>query len=83
MNQETVRTFLPVVLMLIAFVVSWATWVTVSHMKTKRELAELKLYVAENYARKELITEVFRKLDELSGIVHSIAGKLSVTIDKE
>lgn len=65
------------------FAVSWAVWVTVSHMKTKEELAQLKLYVAENYAKKDVIEQIFEKLDELSGMVHSIAGQLSVTTKKD
>lgn len=56
---------------------------TVSHMKTKEELAQLKLYVAENYAKKDVIEQIFAKLDELSGMVHSIVGQLGATTKKD
>lgn len=74
MNPEVLRTL---VMVLSPIAVVWLTWVSVSHWKTKQELDALKLYVAENYVKTDAIEKVFNKLDELSGMVHSIAGKLS------
>jgi len=62
--------------------IAWAVWVTMSHMKAKNELDALKLYVAENYAKKELIDRVFSKLDELSSMVNRIEGQLTATTTK-
>lgn len=74
MSPEIVRA----ILMLVGPVaVVWLTWVSVGHWKMKAELDALKLYVAENYVKTDAIEKVFAKLDELSGMVHSIAGKLS------
>ena len=74
MNPEVLRTLFMV---LAPVAVLWLTWVSVSHWKTRQELDALKLYVAENYVKTDAIEKVFNKLDELSGMVHSIAGKLS------
>jgi 5,10-methenyltetrahydromethanopterin hydrogenase len=65
------------------FAIGWAIWVTVSHMKAKNEIDALKLYVAENYAKKELIDKVFAKLDELSGMVNRIEGQLITASKKD
>ncbi len=80
MSIEVLRTLLSV---LGPFAIGWAVWVTVSHMKARTKLDALKLYVAENYAKKDVIDQVFQKLDELSGMVHTIAGQLSATNKKD
>lgn len=80
MNPDVLKTLATV---LGPFALGWSIWVTVSHMKAKNELDALKLYVAENYAKKDVIDKVFKKLDELSGMVHSIAGQLSATAKKD
>jgi hypothetical protein len=67
------KTFGPVITL-------WLTWVSVSHWKSKQELDALKLYVAENYIKSDVVERALekmdRKLDEMSGMVHSIAGRL-------
>lgn len=80
MSLDVLKTLLSV---LGPFAIGWAVWVTVSHQKARNELDALKLYVAENYAKKDVIDQVFAKLDELSGMVHNIAGQLSATAKKD
>ncbi len=80
MSPDVIKT---IVMLLGPFAIGWAIWVTVSHMKAKNELDSLKLYVAENYAKKELIDKVFAKLDELSGMVNRIEGQLITASKKD
>jgi hypothetical protein len=63
--------------------VIWLTWVTVSHWKTKSELDALKLYVAENYAKNDALKAIDTKLDAISGMVHTLVGRLGITVTKE
>lgn len=63
--------------------VIWLTWVTVSHWKTKSELDALKLYVAENYAKNAALTAIDAKLDAIDRMVHTLVGRLGVTVTKE
>lgn len=59
--------------------VIWLTWVTVSHWKTKSELDALKLYVAENYAKNDALKAIDTKLEAISGMVHTLIGRLGAS----
>jgi hypothetical protein len=55
-------------------------WVILSVQRNKNEIDELKLHVAENYAKNGAMQEVFMELRKLSRVVFEIAGKLNVPI---
>lgn len=80
MSPDLIRSFIP---FLGAAVVAWLTWVTVSHWSTKKELAELKLYMSENYAKNDALKAIDAKLEHISGMVHTLVGRLSIPAAKE
>jgi hypothetical protein len=65
--------------LLLTLMVPFCTWVVMSVHKLKKEQSDLKLYVAENYAKKESIGEVIKKLDHLAEMVNQLVGRLSAT----
>lgn len=75
MMADWIRVILPA---LITSLIGWLVWVTAAHHKTKSELDSLKLYVAENYAKKEILDRVFKKLDDLSISLSRMEGRLSI-----
>lgn len=80
MTPDMIKT---IVLVLGPFGIGWAIWVTMSHMKSKNELDALKLYVADNYAKNDALKAIDTKLDIISGMVHTLVGRLGITVTKE
>lgn len=62
---------------LLSLLVPFCSWVVLSVHRLKKEQVELKLYVAENYAKKESIDKVIEKLDHLGEMVNQLVGRLS------
>jgi len=71
--QWAIGLFLP-------FLVAFAVWVVMSINRNKVELGQLKLHMAENYAKNAAMDKVFSELQRLSRVVYEIAGKLNVPI---
>lgn len=80
MSNELIKTLLTI---LGPFGIGWAIWVTMSHMKSKNDLDALKLYIADNYAKTPALQAIDAKLDIISGMVHTIVGRLGITVTKE
>ena len=80
MSTELIKTLLSI---LCPFGIGWAIWVTMSHMKAKSELDALKLYISDNYAKTNALQAIDAKLDIISGMVHTLVGRLGITVTKE
>lgn len=64
-------------------VAGFVGWTIVSVIKTKSDLSDFKLHVAEHYTKNTALENLSEEVRNLGRIIYEIAGKLGVSVRKD